>query len=222
MIGIKKTTGFLVLFIAMSLLTTPAFAAFLGTAYNDGAKVWSDSTSFPSNPPENPALAGYVDWIVYAPGDFPAEYSGYTPTSGEFTYVYQIYCTGWAPITFYGVSIENPAENIGTFSYTDPDPNPPDNSITGDVPYDMSLESSDGGAVWYFAGIDQSDHSQALAYSSPNTPQDFWSLAINHGDAEYVIPVPSPSSNPIPEPATIWSLLIGLGLLMATRRLQKR
>ena len=39
-------------------------------------------------------LMGIVDWAVYDYLWFPSDFTGYTPTAGQFVYAYQIRTTG--------------------------------------------------------------------------------------------------------------------------------
>ena len=102
MIGLKKATLCVALFAAIGLWALPAVAGLLdtGTPYSGGGReTWKGTTIFPDS--VDPYLDGTVDWAVFAPGNFP--FSGYTPTPGEFTYAYQIHCTGSAAISNFSV-----------------------------------------------------------------------------------------------------------------------
>jgi hypothetical protein len=214
---INKTLGHLVLFVLVGLITSPAFADLLttGTPYTEGTTVWEGTAYFPSLYPDNPeteVLAGYVEWVVYAPGDFP--FSGYTQPEDEYAYVYQIFNKGLAALSNYSVSIEaDSADNIATFSDAD-------NGVTGDVPWNMTI-SAPGSASWDFDGILQGSNSQGLVFSSSKPPEDYRSIVVNHGEYITAEPVPSPNPNPIPEPGTLVSLLIGLGILCMTTQARR-
>ncbi len=211
MIAIKKAAVCLTLFAAVGLLSAPAFADLLsaGPAYNDGVDEWKGTTNFQS--PDDPDLKGSVKWIVFAPGEYPFSGNDYTPTPGEFTYAYQIFCTGSAALSNYSVFLENTADNLGWFS-------DPGNGVTGVVPKSTSGLVTPGSAWWDFTAISQGDNSEGLAYSSPNKPEDFSSIVINHGNFSVAEPVPSPSSHPIPEPSTLLSLIAALSVFAAAMR----
>src|ERR1043165_4826195 len=113
---IKKLIHSAVLLAVIFCAAGPLFAGPLATdpnAYNDGSTTWHGSSSF-SDPSDN--LSGFVDWAVYASGQFPGAFSGYTATAGEFTYAYQVYVTDTAPVSSFEVGIVTPdgIHNIGS------------------------------------------------------------------------------------------------------------
>lgn len=211
----RITAGLCLISLALlSLWATPATASLLSTGvpFDDGVTVWRGTTY--SYPTPDPVLGCYVDWAVYAPGHFP--FSGYTPTANEYTYVYQFHSTGSAPISNFSVPIDNYADNIGKFVDIG-------NGVTGYEPLDpMTLYlPPDGAASWDFNGVGQSQSSCGLVFSSPHMPLEASGVIINHGENRTVAPVPSPSANPVPEPAMMWALLSGLGIV-AARWLMRR
>jgi hypothetical protein len=202
----RKTAGLCLISLALlSLLTAPAAASLLdtGTPLNYASTTWRGTSVFPSV--ADPILGGSVDWVVYGPGQFP--FSGYTPTAGEYTYVYQLHSTGSAPITNYSIPIDNYADNIGAFVDTG-------HGVTGNQPLDpMTLNLPPAGdASWDFNAVGQNQSSCGLVFSSPHLPMEDSGVVINHGEYRTFL-APSPSANPIPEPATIWALLSGLGVV---------
>jgi hypothetical protein len=202
MVGTRKAAAYLAVLAAIGFLASPAFAGLLTTgAYNDGSTTWSGSTPFTSA--EEPGLNGYVDWVVYAADSFPYAGTSYTPTAGELVYAYQIVNTGTVAISQYKVYLDNDKEdNHGTFSAT---------GVTGSVPLASSGMVLAESAWWDFGGIAAGASSQGMVFSSPNKPQDYSSYTVNHGGFAYVEPVPAPSSDPIPEPSVLVSLLTVLG-----------
>ncbi len=212
MIGSKKAISVLGLIAIVSLAAAPAFAGMLdtGTPYFDGTETWSGTTSAGDS-----EVGGSIDWRVYAPGQFP--FSGYTPTPGEFAYVYQFHNDpGSAAISLYSVAVENSIDNAGWFVDGG-------NGVTGVQPDDANINAPPGGDVyWDFSYILSGDSSCGLVYSSPNAPLDFWSIFINHGEYRIAEPVPSPSANSIPEPGTLWLLASGMAVMMAARRFRRR
>jgi len=176
--------------------------------FNNGAGpgpggAWVGSTAFVTG-----TLQGYVDWAVFGPAQFPYPGTGYSPTSGELTYVYQVYETGTAPLSSFSMALTDLADNIGAFS-----------GITGDVPSSMSLTPlPSSSATWRFAGIAQGGNSEGLAFSSIRVPQNLLGTVVDTGQSTTVIPLPSPSPTSIPEPATVgMALLVGLTLLARRR-----
>lgn len=205
MIGSKKATGIFGSFVVVGLLAASASAGILGTglSYNDGMP-WEGSTSYSSGG----TLTGSVEWAVFAPGRFP--FSGYTPTPGEFTYVYQVLNSGTAAVSSFGVGIENVADMVGTFVDEG-------HGVTGNSPSAMDVYLGDS-VFWSFVGdghsIAKDCTSCGLVVSSPTAPLDYYGGILNHGEFALVVPVPSPGPNSIPEPATLWLLGSGVCAMM--------
>jgi hypothetical protein len=153
-------------------------------------------------------LQGYVDYAVFAPGDFPyPPSSGYTPTAGQLTYAYQVFVTGQAPVSSFEMVLLDQANNIGWF----------ETGVGGVTPVGTALTSMVS-AKWTFPGIQQGDHSFGLAFSSPNIPQQLFATVVDTGQAGPVIPLPSPSNQSIPEPASLSLAAIGCLMLGMRRR----
>src|SRR5678816_711001 len=151
-------------------------------------------------------LQGYVDYAVFGPGQFPYSGTGYTPTPGELTYVFQVYETGAAPLSSFSVALTDLADNIGAFT-----------GLSGSAPDSMNLAALSS-ATWHFSGILQNGNSEGLVFSSIRVPQNLLGTVIDTGQSDFVIPLPSPSAISIPEPASIaLSLLAGLTLLARRR-----
>jgi len=183
-------------------LAAPAFAGALAThadAFDDGSTVWAGSTAFDNGT----GVSGYVDWAVFAPGDFP--FANYTPDTGELVYAYQIFSTGADTISSFSVALENDADTLGSFS-----------DLAGDTAINGVLLPAVK-AEWQFAGITTGGNSEGLAFSSPMVPKNLFGIAVDGGTFAIVIPVPTPSPNEIPEPATMGLLGIG-GLVALIRR----
>lgn len=211
MIGIKKATLCLALVAATSILAAPAFAEFAGTP------LYSGSTTFASDE-EIPLLTGYVDWAVYAPNTFPYSDPGYTPTPGQRIYVYQVFNTGNTYISKYIVPLDNSANNIGSFS---------DAGISGIAPWaeapDLPMVLvTPGSASWNFTGFNPGNSSEGLIFCSPNTEIDYLAVTLNGGSYAIVDPVPVPGPESIPEPSTLLSLMVALGIIAATVRSKRR
>ena len=208
-----KTLAWIAVLATLAAAAVPASADtyFEGTPY----KNWQDQTSFAVND-----LTGYVNWIVYAPGDFP--YSGYTPTASEFAYVYQVFSTGADQIHGFSVNLENQADNIGAFGQ-------------GVVPDGgTSLDPSDS-AFWEFglqqgySPVGQGQNSQMLAFSSEKAPEELFGGVLDGGNSTRIEVLPSPGSIGIsigvPEPSTVSLMAVGLGtwaIAWAVRRRQGR
>ena len=198
--------------VSLVMFSAPVYASLVdvGIAYDDGSQVWKGTTffDFDGDPitQEGDDLEGRVEWIVYAPGGFPPVFSGYTPTTDELVYAYQIFVTGSPanPVTSLDVVITsgNPADNIGSFS---------GGGVGGDAPILATLSAAV--ADWDFSGIASGNSSMGLAFSSPNTPMNLLGSAIDGGQGAIIIPLPSPSANEIPEPSTLVMLVFGAGSL---------
>jgi len=168
-------------------------------AFTDVSNItWTSSTTFDNGT----GLSGIVDWAVFGPGDFP--FAGYTPTAGELTYAYQVFSTGPDAIHAFTLNLSNPANNIGSFG-----------DLVGEAPSSATLGAQ---AVWNFAGLDIGQNSSGLAFSSPNIPSSFFGILINGGTTSVAFPLPVPSPNDIPEPASLALLGIGGAAMLRRRR----
>ena len=171
------------------------------SAYNDGngpsAGAWTGTTAFDNGQ----GVSGTIDWAVFGPGNFP--FSNYTPTGGELTYAYQIFASGTSSIHSLTLNDPNSAmNNIGDF-----------NDLAGEAPIAAAITTL---AEWNFAGLDASENSTGLAYSSSKRPTDLFGAVVNGGSFAIAIPLPVPGSVDIPEPASL--ALIGTGALAMLRR----
>jgi hypothetical protein len=164
-------------------------------AYFDGVTTWHGSTPFSVG-----TLVGYIDWAVYDPASAPAGMAGYARTPGELIYAYQAYETGSAALSSVAVDLQNPADNIGTFTAT---------GVSGQAASSKTLLAFDS-ATWRFPGVLTGGSTIGMVFSSPNVPMNDLATTLDHGQVAVVIPVPSPSPRTIPEPATVTLALCGL------------
>jgi hypothetical protein len=177
---------------------------------------WSGSTPFAEG-----TLSGRIDWAVFGPGAFNAAFpgSGYVAPDGEMTYTYQVVVDPPPSDVISSFQLmldpDNPADNIGTFSGS---------GVTGDVPiYSVFLPAEIGAetAVWGFEGIPMGGSSQGLVFSSPNKPMSHLGVVQDSGTTALTIPVPRPSSEPIPEPsslALVFGAIVSLGVWWLRQR----
>ena len=186
------------------LLSAPASGGVLdghAGAFVDSGVTWTGSTSFSNGA----GVDGFVDWTVFAPGDFP--FAGYVQPANEFVYAYQVFSTGTDSISSLFVSLSNPADNIGDFD---------------DLPGHGVIGTSLNPAVkaeWRFSGLPASTNSVGLAYSSTKAPQDLFGVAVGGGHFAFAMPLPSPSpGGDVPEPATLALLATGGPLALLRRR----
>ncbi len=198
----------LVTLVATAAPASASYTGFAGTAYEG----WEDQTTFSSDvtvvngvPYQ---LKGDVNWVVYAPGDFPDVYKGlgYTPTDGEFTYVYQVVSQGNDAIHKISVDVENSADNIGAFG-------------SGVAPGKAVLSPPDT-TYWAFPdpnSIGQLQSSQMLAFSSTQSPDEFYGQVFDGGNIADldVLPGPGTITIGVPEPSTLCLALVGLAMWAA-------
>ncbi|MFV2074190.1 MAG: PEP-CTERM sorting domain-containing protein [Thermoanaerobaculales bacterium] len=170
---------------------------------------WRGTTPFDDDgslPLEGDGLEGTVDWAVFTDTDFTTAFpgSGYTPPAGEMVYTFQIEVAGIADVSHLSVGIDSePTGTSGVFSGA---------GVTGTAPIadSLSLTSAD----YSFVGntIPVGGASAGLVFSSIRIPKDFFGSLIDGGSSALVIPLPSPSSVSIPEPATL--VLAGMAVLL--------
>jgi len=191
--------------IARSSLLAVIVGLFISTWAQAGPLATAGTYSFGSTTFDNGGtLKGYVDWSVFNPGTFP--YAGYTPTAGELAYAYQIFVTGSAPVSSFELVLTDPADNIGNF-----------NLGGGTAPNSQVLNPATS-AKWTFPGIPSGSMSYGLAFSSPRIPQSLFATVVDTGQSTWVIPLPSPGPNGIPEPATLGLAAVGCVMLGLRRR----
>ncbi|MBN2293949.1 MAG: PEP-CTERM sorting domain-containing protein [Pirellulales bacterium] len=187
----------------LSTCVSASLIDYAGSAY-DG---WAGTVSFDSyNPPFStiPGLHGTVEYVVFAPGDFPTDCVGYTPTPGEFVYTYQITPDADSyVVSGFEVEIQNSADNPGSF--------------TGDYVSGTGLNTPASLANWSFAGVPSGTSSVGLAFSSPYAPINLYGSCIDSGVTADIDDIPSPGEN-VPEPSTLVLLVLGANSLILARR----
>jgi hypothetical protein len=151
-------------------------------------------------------LSGTIDFAVFTAQKFNDNFSGlgYAPTDA-LVYVYQIFNTGADLISGEIVGITNDAQDIGQFDIGDK--------------FADALNLGAGTAQWdfNFPGVQQSQSSWGLAFSSGNIPDLGIAITIDSGSVA-VAAVPTPSAIAIPEPTTLCLLYLLSGLSMSMRR----
>ena len=217
----KRTTVYLALFFAVNLFSVTAFGGILdyGTPYTDVSGVTWSGTSYFHN--STSGLDGNIDWIVYGPGQFPYNDSGYVPPSGQYTYVYQIVNTGSVAVSDFNFSVDQVVGNIDSFVSS--------GRVEGDLAAGTDFVSGQGGWVdWVFDGINGSNGggnhtSGGLVFTSPKAPTITSTGAITDGGTTGgVDSLPAPGPSDIPEPTTLALALAGLGFVAVTRRFSRR
>jgi hypothetical protein len=192
----------LVLFLVSGVALAGDLASDPNALVYDGT-TWCGSANVSAGP--NGAgkyLNATIDYCVYAPGQFSYPDQGYTPTSGEFVYAYQVFIDDDVEVFKFlvGMLESNEANNIGTWSMTGGlDPNAM--GFGGTPP---NLDS----AWWSWdPAMQPTEKSVGLAFSSINAPL-WWIGTVHNSGLQASAMVPSPS-DVIPEPATLCFLLAG-------------
>jgi hypothetical protein len=211
----KRAAVCVALVFVLNLFSAMAFGEIweYGTPYTDGSStIWKGTSPF-AHPTSG--LMGDIDWIVYGPGQFPYEDSGYHPPSDQFTYAYQIENTGTPAISDFTLSVDQVIANIGSFVSP--------GRVEGDLPAYNIFVSGPGGTVdWGFDGIDKGYASAGLVFTSLKAPMTTTGQVTNGGSAVGVTSLPGPGPNDIPEPGTLMLLLAGLGFVAIVRCFPRR
>ncbi len=208
------------LFTLLVLIAAPAMAGPIATDNaNSYLGIWNGSTPYQGYESDNvtpSGLTGYVDWAVYAPGSAPVGgFDGYSPPSNEYTYVYQAYETGPAPLSSLAVDLDtNIVDSQSDFSTA---------LVNGDASNFQAffLSSLPYVAYWSFDGVVQGNSTDGLVFASPYAPVFTEANTIDDGSVALVLPVPSPAAGNIPEPSTFVLALLGFVGFAWARRLQK-
>jgi hypothetical protein len=193
---------------ALLVAAGTANAGVLATSAGTYQGTWHGSAPFTT-----PAgLSGYVDYAVYAPGDFPIGFAGYTPSQGEYVYAYQAFETAPGSLSTVSVNLVfGAADNIGAFSGSGVSHDPSISSVL--VPFDS--------ATWSFNGVIAGGSTTGLVFSGPFFPMMDGGSLINgeSGGQSFLIPTPgSPEVNPpLPEPSSLGLAAIGIGALLGLR-----
>lgn len=204
-----------VILCALIISAAPALAGPLAVDTNSYLGIWHSSTAYQGydDPPFNTipsGLTGYVDWAVYGPGQFPGGFAGlagWTPDPSHFVYTYQGYETGAAALSSLFVTLENPAFNIGEFTGDAGFGDVGAGAVGADFAQIVAMDS----AQWYwFSGILTGQNSYGLAFTSPYLPMLSDGTVIDDGTNAFVVPLPSPSPDLVPEPSSF--VLAGFGL----------
>jgi hypothetical protein len=174
-------------------------------AFNDGNGPgpfgsWAGTAPFT----DGDGLVGTIDFAVFSAADFNTNFAGlgYFPAD-SLVYTYQVFNSGTDFISAEIVGVTNPASAIGQFDI-------------GDVAANF-MDLSGGIAQWDFPGIDPTESSWGLAFSSANIPEMGASVTVNGGALAFAA-VPTPSATQIPEPASILMLVGGSLIWFAARK----
>ena len=210
---------------ASALFAAPAMAGPLAIDTNalagyHGSTVYQGYHDFPgtSDPSD---LKGHVDYAVYSALNYPVGFLGYVPTPGQYVYTYQVLQAedGYAPLSQLILTIENAANNPGTFT-GDGGFGTVAPTDLADIPDDIQLVALDSIQWSFYSGVQAGHNTIGLAFSSPNPPMMSDAVAIDDGTAGFVVPLPSPGGPDVPEPSTL--LLASVGLVVVGLRWLRR
>lgn len=216
-----KTKLIALMAVSALLVAAPAHAGILNNhllAFNNGAGpgvggAWTGSDVYDNGLASPFHLVGNLDYAVFTAGAFGAAFpaSPYVP-GAALVYTYQIENQGDFAVSAQIVGISTVANTIGSFQ-----------NAVGEVAPSAQVFDSGGNAIWFFSSpnIGTGQDSYILAYSSPNIPVLGAAVGVTvDGGTFGLTTVPTPSSTPIPEPATLGIAGLGLiSMLLARRRM---
>ncbi len=170
----------------LSLFATSQVSAGILNGHGSAYAGWTGSVPFNNGF----GLSGSVDYSVFTAAAFNANFAGlgYVP-GGAVVYTYQVNVDGSLGVSAEIVGIANPANTIGTFDIGDQ--NASSAAFTPNATWLFSPEIPTGMTSW------------GLAFSSPNTPVSGASLTVDGGTQALIFGIPTPGSDPIPEPASL-------------------
>jgi hypothetical protein len=210
----KRAALCLALFVAMSLFSATAFGEPLGVRgygvpYTDTLGItWTNSSHFVNSP-----LEGYVDWIVYGPGQFPYTDSGYVVPDGEYAYVYQVRNTGSEVISSFSFSVDQVVSGVSSFVSP--------NRVVG-TGLD-GITASPAKITWRLSDLEEDMTSIGLIFTSRKAPKTTSTgQIIDGGGSAGVVSLPVPGPNDIPEPGTLALMAAGLAFFAVRWRFSRR
>ena len=158
-----------------------------------------------------PKLFGYVDYAVYAPGDYSGSLSF---PADQYVYCYQIFVSSTSgAIGFFTVNLDSDATAYSQAS----DTVSASGVLGGSVPTSSSISVQNGIVTYNFVRTDAitaNNHSAVLLFTSDFAPQ------LGEGIISGAFPgsVYIELSTPTPEPASLLLLALATPFLLKTRR----
>ncbi len=154
------------------------------------------------------SMTANVDYAVYAPGNFAGDALTPDPSGGtEYVYAYQVFPTGTDPVTFMTVGLVtgNGAHNATQYTLY---------GGAGGIPATAwTVQSSSAAAAFLIPELTSPSFSQVMVFTSPNPPTFTFASVGDGGQSDQQI-LPTP----IPEPAYLAFLALGLGALLRRAR----
>ncbi|MCY2955241.1 MAG: PEP-CTERM sorting domain-containing protein [Planctomycetota bacterium] len=182
-------------------LASIASAGFLAT---DGSAMpaFQGTQAFASG-----TMSADVDYAVYAPGNFGNILTPDPSGGTDYVYAYQVMPTGTLPVTFLtvGLATGSGAQNEGTA--------PLYGAAGGIAPTAWSIQSSSAAAAFLIPELNAPSFSQVMLFTSPNGPTFGPASVGDGGNSDQQI-----LTTPVPEPASLAFLVLGLGALIRRSR----
>jgi hypothetical protein len=191
-----------VIIVALVLgLASIASAGFLAT---DGSAMpaFQGTQTFASG-----TMSANVDYAVYAPGNFGNILTPDPSGGTDYVYAYQVMPTGILPVTVLtvGLATGSGAHNAGTA--------PLYGAAGGIAPSAWAIQSTSAAALFATPELDAPSFSQVMLFTSPNAPTFGPASVADGGKSDQQI-----LTTPIPEPASLAFLALGLGALLRRSR----
>jgi hypothetical protein len=200
-------TKYSILLLAVFLFIAVTAPVAYSALNNDPAALIADSVTFDAS--SGPTFYGYVDYAVYAPGD----YTGSLSFPDKFVYCYQIFnLPTSAAVSIFSVDLISGAAVAGAFT----DSASAAGVSGGLIPVPLASASM----VSYFFGrntVLANQHSTVLLFASDMAPILGTGTITNSQSVGVDIQLPAP----VPEPATLLLFAIVAPLLIKTRRKQR-
>jgi uncharacterized protein (TIGR03382 family) len=209
----RTRTCVLALAIALCATSSYSYAGYLD-ADTSAYAGWHGTSTFDNGLSAPDDLKGYIEWAVYAPGNWPSTFTyNIALDTSQLLYTYQIFSEGNDPVTLKLTPINGPGQDAGYFTGSFASA-----SVDGEIPT-SAFVGSFAFAAWTFDGLVGPETSKGLMFTSPNVPEFSSSLVQDGGGSTIAQDVPAPSPVPIPEPGTATLALGGLcGLVLVWLR----